>query len=57
VVRSLRSERLAVVVVDRGRGAEHLAEAAVGALAADDQDLARIRVLAGVDPDSVERAR
>src|SRR5215470_18926285 len=46
---ALRSGLLAVVVVDRGLGAEHLAEAPVAAFAREDRDLARIRVLAGVD--------
>src|SRR6202008_34491 len=44
-----RSEALAVVVVDGGLGAEHLGGAGVGPLARVDPDLARIRVLAGVD--------
>src|SRR5262249_48147018 len=44
-----RSDLLAVVVVDRGLGAVHLAEAPVAAFAREDRDLARIRVLAGVD--------
>jgi len=46
---SHRSELLTVVVVDGVLRAEDLAEAAVGALARDDRNLPRIRVLAGVD--------
>jgi hypothetical protein len=42
-----------VVVIDRGFGAEHLAQAGLAALAGHDEDLLEVRVLAGLDVDQV----